>query len=292
MENTVINAINEDRILLVVVNYNSSIHSENLCNSIKSLHFLIDLIIVDNNSDYNDRCKLVELESNFNFVHIIYLKENCGYFPALNIGLQRSKQRDILYKYIIIGNNDLLFDNCFFRKLIFTNYNKDVFVVAPDIINKNNNHQNPAVSKKYSWIQLKYLDLYFSCYLVASCINLLSKIFKFKGSQKNRDGWNKSSYIAVGYGACYVLTRQYNEIIGEIPNYLFLMNEENSLSDIVFKNGGRIFYDSNLHVIHNEHSSVGQIPSVRMYRIARESYYISKRHFDDSKLYDKEFNKK
>jgi GT2 family glycosyltransferase len=65
------------------------------------------------------------------------------------------------------------------------------------------------------------------------------------------------------------------------------MNEENALSNEVFNNGGRIFYDPDLIVHHMENTSIKKILSKNMYNIEQESYRISKKHFNNAFLFDK-----
>lgn len=275
---------------LILVNYNNASFSKEYVKSALSLTSDCSIHIVDNNSKYEERVELENWEKPIQ-VTIHFLNDNIGYFPALNYAYQIIKKQLTLKDIVVIGNNDLVFDKKFFSILKHKLYNKDVFVVCPDIINIGGNHQNPAIITKYSKSQLLFLDLYHSCYFMALLINGVSSIFKFRGKQKSKPEHDKSQYISIGYGACFILTSEYFTRIDEIPSYLFLMNEENSLSDIVFKNGGRLFYDCELKVNHMEHSSVTKIPSKNRFKIEQHSYRISKQHFDNSKLYDKELVK-
>lgn len=272
---------------VIIVNYNNSKFSINCVKSIENSFENFRIYIVDNNSEEQEINKLKSLEEK-DFIRVYYLDENIGYFPALDFGFQKIKSKLTKKDYIIIGNNDLEFDKNFYSILVNKRYSEKTYVICPDIVNCDDNHQNPAVKIKYRWSQLLYLDLYHAHYIFALLINFVSRFLKFKGSQKSKEGWNQAGFISIGYGACYVLTHHYWEHIQEIPNYLFLMNEENSLSDVVFKNHGRVFFDPELVVNHMEHSSVSIAPKKFMYKICQESYKESKRHFDNSKLFDKE----
>ena len=273
-------------VLCLFVNYNNSDYSINCVDSLVENKSLINLtiMIIDNNSIEKEKIKLLKWQAVNSSVNVVYLEKNIGYFPALNYGLNQYKKNE--YDYVVIGNNDLLFQSNFLSILEQKQYNKDIFVISPNIINKDNNHQNPAVREKYTRLQLFYLEIYHLHYFFALLINIISSAIKFRGSQKSKNGWDKSGYISIGYGACYILTRNYLSKIKEIPSYLFLMNEENALSDIVFRNGGRIYYDKNLVVNHMEHSSILKIPKRKKYYIEQESYRISKKHFNNAELYD------
>jgi GT2 family glycosyltransferase len=249
------------------------------------------IIIVDNQSTKHEKKLLKEYYINNSLkdkvLEIIFIENNIGYFPAIEYSYQARRAYIDQCDYVIIGNNDLIFDNSFMTRLSQKKYNEDIYVVCPDIINKDNNHQNPQVRYRYSILQLTFLHLYHSSYFMASAITLISKFIKFRGSQKSKDNYMVSQYISIGYGACYILTQKYINYIGFIPSYLFLMNEENALSDTVFKNGGRIYYDTDLIVCHMEHTSVNLAPKIKMFKIAQKSYRISQKHFNNKYLYDK-----
>lgn len=267
------------------VNYNNTQLSINCVNSIRGDCKEIRVYIIDNGSREQEVLKLNNWKKPDN-VEVMFLQENIGYFPAFNYVYQKIRPQLSDDDFFLIGNNDLEFFDTFFYILKEKDYSKEIYVICPDIINEGENHQNPAIISKYSKLQLLYLDLYHYNYIFAALINLISLFFKFRGKQKSKEGHLCSQYISIGYGACFILTAGYFNRIDKIPDYLFLMNEENALSDIVFKHGGRLYYDCSLKVNHMEHSSVTKIPSRKRYKIEQESYRISKQHFKNSKLFD------
>lgn len=279
------------KLIFIHVNYNSSLETINCIKSIVESRIEdieLYIVIVDNNSSNEEKEKLIKWHNGFDFKNIDYffLKENIGYFPAINHGLLNcDKTNDA--DYIVIGNNDLLFNKGFISTLLMKKYSNEVFVVAPDIINKGNNHQNPHVAYKYSKLQLIYLELYHFNYFIAYLINFISSIIPFRGTQKSKNHYELPQFISIGYGACYILTKQYMDNIKGVPAYLFLMNEENALSNEVFKHAGRIFYDPDLIVYHMENTSVKKILPKNMYEIEQKSYYKSKKHFNNAVLFDK-----
>lgn len=275
-------------LLFIFVNYNNTQFSIKCVDSLLKRRFElvnIDIVVVDNNSSEKEKKLLRDWERS-QLVNLYMLDENMGYFPALNKGLNKYGGKKN-YQYVIIGNNDLVFDDNFLPHLHSQQYNTDVFVVAPNIVNMDNCHQNPQVRKKYSRLQLIYLDLYHSSYYVASLLLFFSKYLKFRSSNKDRVGHDKSQYILKGYGACYILTRRYLDVIKGIPDYLFLMNEESALTDVVLKNNGRTYYDKDLLVNHMEHTSVGKLSNKGLYKIAKDSYEKSRQYFSNGDLCDK-----
>lgn len=278
------------KIACIFVNYNNSQKSIDCINSIldsKNDFFQKRIIIVDNKSVKEELHKIRDFCFSNDQVELVSLGQNIGYFPALNYALTKTIDDLNDYEYIIVGNNDLIFRKDFFKILGEFKADPSMFVIAPNIVNLDNNHQNPQIILRYGKMQLVFLEFYHRSYFFAYLFGLISRVIKFRSSQKSKPGHEASQFISIGYGACYILSKRYIDQIGELPAYLFLMNEENALSDLVFKHGGRIYYDHELIVDHAEHSSVGQAPKFKLYKIAQESYRISKKHFNNRFLYDK-----
>jgi GT2 family glycosyltransferase len=278
-------------VIFIHVNYNGTLETINCVNSIFGCfdsECNVNIIIVDNNSSVNEKDKIINWyeTQDQSIVKLLMLKENIGYFSALNYGLMQSTKISDA-DFVVIGNNDLIFNKNFISNILKKNYGEDVFVVSPDIINNGGNHQNPHVVYKYSRLQLIYLDIYHLHYIFAYMINFFSAIIKFRGMQKSRKGCETRQFISIGYGACYILTKKYLINIKKIPSYLFFMNEENALSNEVFKHGGRILYDPELVVFHTENTSAKKILRKKLYEIEQQSYRTSKKYFKNSLLYDK-----
>jgi GT2 family glycosyltransferase len=276
-------------ITFILVNYNNSDKSIQCIKSIiKTLKNNFQIFIVDNSSKIEEKNKLLNwrIANEIDFV-TIWLTENIGYFPAISYVYKNYHEDMKNSDFLIIGNNDIVFNENFFLNLTQSKYNNDVFVISPSIINNNGLKQNPHILLRYTYLQHIFLEIYHLSYFFALIINSISKILKFRGSQKNKKGSDKSQYISIGYGAVFILNQNYINYINQIPDYLFLMNEECALSKIVFDNNGRIFYDKELVVYHDEHSSINLVPNKTLYKISKESYKISKRYFNNLKIYDK-----
>jgi GT2 family glycosyltransferase len=281
-------------VLVIIVNYNNSKKSIECVSSLIDQDKLerLSIHIVDNGSIESEMSLLKNNFSKSNYINssinLHFLHENVGYFPAISKIYNELSIDGFDFDYLIIGNNDLKFSINFIHKLSEKKYDESVFVISPDIINSDGTHQNPQVLIKYSSLQLLFLEFYHFHYFFAYAISLVSKFLKFRTSQNNKQGYDKSQFISIGYGACYILTKNYLKNVGFIPSYLFLMNEENALSDIVFKNNGRIYYDNSLIIYHLEHSSINSVPKRKMYDIVQKSYKISKLHFNNKNLFDKQ----
>lgn len=256
--------------LIITVNYNNAELTNKMLNSISACSKCdnISVVVVDNNSTDVNQIQ------NFSFCQIIKLKENIGYFPALNVGI---KSIDVInYEKIIICNNDLIFAPDFFINLKKNKYASNVYAISPRILDLDGNEQNPMLSKGISYLKVHFYDLYYKNYFFGIFIYKIWQIIKLKKNLKY-DGVARQ--IFMGYGAIYVLTKSFfihNKLLDTPP---FLMGEEAFLAEQIFITNGIEYYDPSLLVYHQDHSSCSKIPKRTMYNISKESYKIYRKKF-------------
>jgi GT2 family glycosyltransferase len=267
------------KVAFICVNYNNSFHTINWVNSL--LKYTNDdcLVIVDNSSQQEDLYILVDFIKSINLqlVSKIILVEsslNLGYFGGLNLGLSKLNKTE--FDYILVGNNDLVFSENFRFELNKLNININIFVVSPNIINLNGYEQNPHVFKKFNFIKRLYYFFSFQNYFI---FNFFVFVAYLKGKYIRKDNFlykQKSHYIYMGYGACYLLTRNYFKYFNELPNSLFLMGEEALLSNQVFSKNGKILYAPTLIIKHIEHASISKLKSKFLFNRMKFAYIYHK----------------
>jgi GT2 family glycosyltransferase len=78
--------------------------------------------------------------------------------------------------------------------------------------------------------------------------------------------------ILLGYGACYILTRNFfnNFNCLDAPN--FLMGEEGVLANQVLSVNGITIYCPDLVVEHLDHTSISKLPTRRLFELNRQAY--------------------
>lgn len=257
----------------VLVNYNNSKISLDCVNSIMKNNFKGNVLIIDNNS--NDSEKLL-LKDNVTF-EVMFLKNNIGYGAALNRGIEFFVKRNGFDQVLIVGNNDLIYSNNFCECLENTSYPKDIMIISPDIIKtKNNVHQNPFSVNEYTKIErFKYKMLYLNYNITHLLFTILNKKHCLK-SEKNKNNFDKSCYIKMGHGACLILLPAFLKRCGKLNVPLFMYGEELFISLQVENKHGKIYYDNNVKVYHNEHMTIG-------YTMTREKFNYLKNAY---KLYD------
>jgi len=258
------------KVAFICVNYNNSNYTKEYVNSI--LKFKNDcslkIIIVDNSSGKDDIDLLDKII--FQEVQIIKSNNNVGYFKGLNIGIDSLKEAE--YDYVVIGNNDLTFDSNFINELSNEKFDSSIFVIAPNILKPDGSHQNPHILTKFSFIKRIYRRLYYTNYYISVVIQFIMNIIVGLRKSYDRDGNNKESVILMGYGACYILTPNFFDNFNNLDAPNFLMGEEGVLANQILSKKGQTLYKPNLIVYHHDHSSIGKLPSRKLYAFSKESY--------------------
>jgi GT2 family glycosyltransferase len=230
------------------------------------------IYIVDNNSDYGE----IEILKRYlrslcirkrNKIDLLINKKNLGYFGGLNVALKEIRCSN---EFIIICNNDVVFDKSFFLKLSGRVFSEKVFVVAPDIVTIEGYHQNPHVIKPFSKFKKLTFDIYFSNYYLGKTVLSLKRLF----FRKRGRFIPYPLEIQMGKGACYILTENFFRFFDLLDARTFLFGEEALLSHQVRSQGGKILYDPEYRVEHLEKVATSEIPSKAQYEISERSYRV------------------
>jgi GT2 family glycosyltransferase len=271
------------KIAFIVTNFNNSMHTIKMCNSINKFTNDSPIVIVDNNSEKIDILQLVKLESDNPNVKVIYNDENIGYFSGLNIGIDYVTNKYEIDIYIV-GNNDLIFQEDFLSKLtnnwhLFENYP----IVSPNIITLDNECQNPHVISKVSNFRQLILDIYYCNYFISLFIDYVLKKTKNLFRRKDFLESNKGRVIYQGYGACYLIGPIFFKYYKYLFAPTFLMGEEFFLAYQLKLFKQELYYEPSIKVFHQEHASVEKLSSKKFWKISKSSHLIYKKYL---KSYD------
>jgi len=227
-------------------------------------------IVVDNASSISDFVALKVYCQKCKNVRLIGSPENLGYFGGLNTGLLSLETAT--FDYIVIGNNDLTFDQNFLKELSTRSYPEDVLVIAPNVITRDGYNQNPHCVTRVSAFRKFLYQLYYINYGVACLLTWGAKASKVLRGGRRNEGAYKSQCIHMGIGACYILSKSFFRHYSKLDDSVFLYGEEALLAGQVMAVGGKIFYDSNLIVSHAESATLSKLPSKTTYNFAKASY--------------------
>lgn len=262
------------KIAFICVNYNNSKITQEYIENVLDINkdYDVQIIVVDNASQENDIQELSTYIEDLKNDDVILIKSktNVGYFKGLNLGINYIDTSE--YDWVVIGNNDLIFDSSFNITLASKKIEKDVFVIAPNIIRIDGVHQNPHIVLPFSWIQKVYRKIYYSNYYLGLLLQATFNIFKSKIISEDRKGNEMEQIILMGYGACYLLTKNFFKVYKELEAVVFLMGEEGVLANQVLKANGVTLYCPELVVHHHDHTSISKVPSKKLYEFNKIAY--------------------
>lgn len=231
-------------------------------------------IVVDNASGAQDRDELQAIIASHPGATLLQLEENLGYFAGLNVGIDFVRSRHPHIDFMIVGNNDLEFPRDFIGKIEAARPAWESHViVSPDIVTPDGRHQNPHGIHGISRLREIVYDLYYFSYTVARIIRGIANLTaRFTSRTDHRV--QQAGPIVLGFGACYILCPRFFQAHGRLWAPSFLMGEELFLARQLECQGHRIQYDPTIRVVHRDNSTVGMLPSHRVWRYARDAHVI------------------
>ena len=269
------------KFIFIAVNYNGFRFTCDYISSVQSIRRdssdLVETIIVDNGSKLEEYDRLKAHSEEMENVQLIRLDENIGYFRGLNVGISRVDKGDDVV--LVVGNNDLTFDEDFIINYKAIDLMDDNLVVAPNITTKYGRQQNPHVIDRVGKMEKFKSKLYYSNYYVGQAFKILNSVLKklLKTDTKNFVNNYGQMKIKRGIGACYILPPKFFQFFDKLDDHVFLWGEEVLLSSQVESVSGTTLYVPTLKIIHHESASVAKIASRKRYNINKASYQIYKK---------------
>ncbi|WP_316817960.1 glycosyltransferase family 2 protein [Pedobacter nyackensis] len=259
------------KIAFICVNYNNVKFTKEYIDNVlkvKGTH-KVTIIVVDNASNQSDIDQLNEIRHD----ELVLIKSdtNVGYFKGLNLGINAIQAAD--FDFILIGNNDLTFDESFLTNLENKIVKENVLVIAPNIIRLDGIHQNPHIPNRFSRIARIYRRIYYINYFFGNIMQFMYNTIREQVKPVDRVGHENEQPIIMGYGACYILTENFFKHFKELDAPIFLMGEECIIGNQVLSVDGITLYRPDLIVNHHDHASIGKISNRKLYEFSRASYF-------------------
>lgn len=235
----------------------------------------IQCIVIDNSTNTDIILQLNELVSEFEFAVLLRPGQNLGYFGGFNYAFDNTVAASS--DFVVLCNNDLVFDKHFVHKLCSKVYPNECHVICPDVVTLDEIHQNPHVLKPLGFFQRSKLDLYFSNYYIARLLVFIRNLLSVKSNKGKKK--RLPTYIHMGIGACYLLNKGFFKHSKRLNYPFFLYGEEAFLTKQVHDHGGKLFYDPDLVVQHAESATLSKLPSRIIYNFARDGYFVYRRYY-------------
>lgn len=266
------------KVAFIIINYNHfNITLNNIAN-ILSLKGDIarDIFIVDNASVIKDYSRLKEGLPDCKNIFLIRSEKNLGYFGGINLGLKNLDSNK--YTYIIVANNDLIYQYDFLEILAEKQYSQNCLVIAPELVTLNGKYQNPQRVNKPGKFRRFCYDLYYTNYVISLMMEkIYSEVLRRKINQSTYKSQQKEIFQLTG--ACIILTREFFKKCSFLDDSVFMWGEEVLLAHQVEIANGVIIYDPSLYVIHMDGTTIKRMYSRRIFKIRKQSYKIYREYY-------------
>lgn len=236
------------------------------------------LIIVINDGSERDIRVLNTIQNHVSYkVMIVRPAQNLGYMRGLLYGYKAYKKKYGIPQYIIMGNTDIeIADINFFDKLRTTIYEDSVWCIGPSIYTKyTHNYDNPVALKRRSKREIDSLICRFSVPVFRSLYVWLSSVKAFLRKKEKLH----TQYVYEVHGCYFILRGECAEQMLKRPFKPLMYSEETYVAEIIYENGKKEYYDSNLEVIHNEHTTTGLLKNKEIAKYLYESMKFIRNEF-------------
>lgn len=253
-------------VLIITVNYKGADATETFLRSVAALDAasLAHILVVENGSQDGSAERLRHVVQQFRNVELLESSNNRGYFGGANWALQQDVARGQSPKWVIVCNNDIVFnDRQFLVKLLKRSAETEP-VIAPAIIDRNTGiDSNPFLRRRPScfrlwrcrfWLSNYYL-MWFKQWLSPHVRALKSRL-SLRVSTIKAD---RSEFVYAPHGSFLIFSRAYFEAGGYIDDGFFLYAEELSVAEICRRLSIPVMHDPKLRVLHDAHRVTGRM---------------------------------
>lgn len=264
----------------VCTNYNNAHFTRDAVRTINAgVRPPVRIVVVDNQSKFSDVEKLKAIEREHANVDLVLNQQNVGYFPGLNIGIDRVRATDPGVRTMVIGNNDLEFPANFGEHLADVIADAgDRPVISPYIETLDGMPQNPHVVSGISRARELVYDLYYANYYLAKLIRMVARRTHRVTDRRDEEGHASAQYIYQGHGSCYILTPAFFDEFQKLWAPTFMMGEEFFLSHQLFQRGYMTYYDPRVRIRHRCNGAIENVPARKMWRLARDAHRVYRRY--------------
>ena len=273
-----------NKILFITVNYKNTEITKNFIQSFENLDLKenASIVIVDNDSTIESKefLKNISKKSNLD-IRLIFSSNNLYYWGGANYALNKlNLDIDNIPDWIIICNNDIIFNKIDLIVKLQNIKSKNYAVLAPSIISvKSKKNQNPHILNPISILGRLYYDIFFinsvSGLFIYKIRTMLNKIFNIYSNKKI----NNPMEIYAPHGSFMIFSKTFFNNGGWIDSNFEMFAEELTTAEIVKRLKMKIFFNPDLEVMHDEHSISGSRNwKENFYTFKRAYYYFQKEY--------------
>lgn len=255
---------------VILVNWNSGKFLEETINSMSenSIDIRYEIILIDNNSDKNDKSYIYfdEFLKRLN-VTVIKSNENLGFAKANNIGMSIAKGRNIL-----ILNPDVIFHNNVMKILSdYLDDNEVVGMVGPKVLNRDGSFQQPCLrGKPYP------KDTLFHIIGLAKAFPTCEAFNGYALWHLDREKINECGALS---GCCMMIKKSLFYEIGGMDEQFFMYQEETDWGVRTNNAGKTIIYNPNAIVTHIGGVTTNKIKVKSIWIFTQSMMKFFRKHF-------------
>lgn len=260
---------------VILLNYNSTDDCRKCISSLqKQTGVNLEIIVVDNCSTDENRTAVEKLceEKGCTFISNT---RNAGYNAGNNVGLRYASEKG--YEFALIANPDMEFPqtDSIVKMISIIETDEDVVALGADVITEEGIHQNPRLYTQQKWQDSFSWIKHF-----------------FHKSNKETPDWidcpERSHYCRGLNGCCLMIRLSFIKSIGYFDERIFLYGEEAIFARQVEMVGKKMFYTSDVLVVHDHKKSAEGDPLI-LFKHWQHSRLYAIKHYSDYPWYGKVF---
>ena len=240
--------------LIITVNFQHAECTLQLLNSASCLDRFGDchLVIVDNNSGDGSAERIRQAIDGLSNVEFLISVINRGYFGAARWALDQYLARHAAPDWVIVCNNDIIFDSPTFLAGLLAQDPRTAAVLAPAILSRLTGFDaNPMIAGRPGRIRKLRYRFLASTYYVAWLTQWLAPAVR-KARRRlllhdgRSNGYDARTRIYAPHGSFFIFSRRFFEEGGFIDDGCFLYAEEISVAETCWRLGLPVIHDPDL----------------------------------------------
>jgi hypothetical protein len=257
-------------VALICINYRTPERTIKFVNHLlPGIALGMKIFIVDNSSDENhDALKHWSQSS----IHLLNPKTNLGYFGGAQFALDYMDALQTKFDWVIVANNDTELNIVEILGQLRSEKKPNLAVIAPLIFSElSNKSQNPFLTNRPPRWRMHFYKWIFSNYCTCLTYQLLGLAKALVRSKLDRESQAFPSKIYAAHGAFMIFHSAYFLAGGNFKHPAFLFGEEITVAEFCRIHKLDIVFDPNIQIKHEEHATIGRIPSRKIMNYIRES---------------------
>jgi GT2 family glycosyltransferase len=279
--------LNDPKVLLITVNFRQKQCTSKFLESASRLDgfSLCQLLIVDNNSGDGSVDQVKQAIAGFSNVELLASPNNRGYFGGAKWALDEYLVHHAAPDWVIVCNNDVVWDESSFLARLFTRDPQTECVLAPAIMSRLTGFDaNPMIKRRPSRMRMLRYHVLLSSYFLAWFTQWLAPFVRkarkvLRPGEPVRDESRCAIYAP--HGAVFVFSRRFFEAGGFIDDGSFLFAEELRVAEMCWHMGLPVIHDPELRVWHEEGQSTGRMLSRAIYLHQKEGFQYALARYRD-----------